>query len=340
LLKHFAKQPRELGPVDRACRTIRRTVENKIIAPLIWLLVGCVPITRFEEAESAAAVEAEARRRAALELENTRQRLSELEATLQARDAELEARQRTLDEQQLASSISDKQRQENASLVEQLRGELSRTGEHLKSYSDEKARLERELSAAQQTVPPPDPAAGPATEAAPATGSEQVAATPPGPASAPGAGPAPTAPSEPRDSAADFGALARGVSAALAAVGLDQKVKVTIRPDGVELQIAEASLFEEDSAALRPSMAALFAAAARLSGADPSLSGSLREADHDARLSPALGEERRAQLAASLKQNGLDARIRLESLEEPVSGAPRAYLLTLRSSGRPSKTGG
>jgi flagellar motor protein MotB len=339
LLKHFAKQPRELGPVDRACRTIRRTVENKIIAPLIWLLVGCVPITRFEEAESAAAVEAEARRRAALELENTRQRLSELEATLQARDAELEARQRTLDEQQLASSISDKQRQENASLVEQLRGELSRTGEHLKSYSEEKARLERELSAAQQAVPP-DPAAGPAADPAPATGSEQVAATPPAPASAPGDGPAPAAPSEPRDSAADFGALARGVSAALAAVGLDQKVKVTIRPDGVELQIAEASLFEEDSAALRPSMAALFAAAARLSGADPSLSGSLREADHDARLSPALGEERRAQLAASLKQNGLDARIRLESLEEPVSGAPRAYLLTLRSSGRPSKTGG
>jgi hypothetical protein len=138
----------------------------------------------------------------------------------------------------------------------------------------------------------------------------------------------------------DLGALARGVSAALAAVGLDQKVKVTTRPDGVELAIAEASLFEDDSAALRPSMAALFAAAARLSGADPSLSGSLREADHDARLSPALGEERRAQLAATLKQHGLDARIRLESLEEPVSGAPRAYVLTLRSSGPSPKNGG
>jgi flagellar motor protein MotB len=340
LLKDFGKQPRELGPLDRACRTIRRTVENKIIAPLLWLVVGCVPITRYEEAESAAAVEAEARRRAALELESTRQRLSELEATLQARDAELEARQRTLDEQQLASSISDKQRQENASLVEQLRGELSRTGDHLKSYSEEKARLERELSAAQQAVPPLDPASGPAPEAVPATGPAQVAAGSSGPVPAAGAEPAPPAPSEPRQPAADFGALARGVSAALAAVGLDQKVKVTTRSDGVELKIAEASLFEEDSAALRPSMAALFTAAARLSGADPSLSGSLREADHDARLSPALGEERRAQLAASLKQNGLDARIRLESLDEPVSGAPRAYVLALRSSGPPQKTGG
>src|SRR5687768_5049900 len=244
-MKHFGKQPRELGPVDRACRTIRRTVENKLLAPLIWLLVGCVPITRFEEAESAAAVEAEARRRAALELESTRQRLSELEATLQARDAELEARQRTLDEQQLASSISDKQGQENASLVEQLRGELSRTGEHLKSYSEEKARLERELLAAQQAVPP-DPAAGPAPEAAPRAGSEQVAATPSAPVPAPAAEPAPAAPPEPRESPVDLGALARGVSAALAAVGLDQKVKVKTRSDGVELTIAEASLFEDD----------------------------------------------------------------------------------------------
>ena len=315
-------------------------MENKILAPLIWLLVGCVPITRFEEAESAAAVEAEARRRAALELESTRQRVGELEATLQARDAELEARQRTLDEQQLASSISDKQRQENASLVEQLRSELSRTGEHLKSYSDDKTRLERELLAAQQAVPPLDSAAGPAPDAASAAGSEQVAASASAPVPAPVAVPAPTSPPEPRESAPDLGALARGVSAALAAVGLDQKVKVTTRSDGVELKIAEASLFEDDSAALRPSMAALFAAAARLSGADPSLSGGLREADHDARLSPALGEERRAQLAATLKQHGLDARIQLESLEEPVSGAPRAYVLTLRSSGRPPKNGG
>jgi hypothetical protein len=116
-------------------------------------------------------------------------------------------------------------------------------------------------------------------------------------------------------------------------------VKVSTKRDAVELTIAENTLFEDDSAALRPSLRALFATAARLSSADPSLSGSLREADHDARLSPALGDERRAQLAATLKQHGLDARVRLEPLDEPVSGAPRAYVLALRSSGPPPKNG-
>lgn len=320
-------------------------MKTKTLAPLFLLLLSCVPITRYEEAESAAEVEAEGRRRAAQELETVRQRVAELEAALQAQTAELEARQRSLDEQQLATSISDKQRQENASMVEQLRTELSRTGDHLRTYSEEKARLERELESAQRVgedagvapdaVEPPLPAATGAAPPAPAAALE-----PPQPvASSSGAAPAATAAQRPQPSF-DVGALARGVSAALAAVGLDQKVKVTTGAEAVELQIAEGALFEEDSAALRPTMAALFATAARLSSLDASLSGNLREVDHDARLAPALGDERRAQLAAILKQHGLDARVRLEPLDEPVSGAPRAYVLALRSSGRPANDGG
>jgi len=298
-------------------------VEIKAYAPLVFALTACVPVTRFEEAESAAEVEAEGRRRAALELEASQKRISELEASLQAQRAEIDSRQNALDEQQLASSIAEKERDENASLVEQLRGELSRTGEHLRAYSEEKARLERELSSAQE-----------AQQAAP-SGRPEV--DPPGTElPAPPAAPAETTapdgpPAPPPNATADLGALARAVSTALAAVGLDQKVKVATRPDAVELTIAESVLFEDDSAALRPGLVPLFVAAARLASSDPSLSGSLREANHDSKTSPTLGDERRAQLAATLKQHGLDGRIRLEPLEEPVSGAPKAYVLALRS---------
>jgi hypothetical protein len=283
-------------------------------------------VTRYEEAESAAQVEAEARRRAALELEASRQRVAELEATVRARESELDARGRALDEQQLASNLSAKEREESASLVDQLRGELARSSEHLKAYSDEKLRLERELEAAQraeQAHPSPVPGTGAPTPAEPA---EQTAPVPPTPAeSAP-------APAPPQRAALDLGELAKTVSMALAAVGLDRQVKVATKPDAVELEIGERSLFEPDSAALRGSMLALFAAASRLSSADPGLSGSIREANHDARLPSALGEERRAELAAKLKQHGLDGRIRLEPLDEPVSGSPKSYVLSLRTS--------
>lgn len=343
LHKHFDEPGRrsgsertrpEVGPEARRHPTILRTVEIKRLVPVFALLAACVPVTRYEEAESAAQVEAEGRRRAALELEESRRRVMELEASLQARKAELDAKQRAVDEQQLASSISEKERDENASLVEQLRGELSRTGEHLRAFSDEKTRLERELEAAQQAqasaAPPADP--GAPAEAPPGA----VEMLPP-PAGEPA--PAPSEPPEQREPPMDLGALARNVQMALSAVGLDKKVKLTTRPDALELEVAEKTLFEDDSAALRANMAALFAAAARLSSMDPSLSGSIREANHDAKLSPALGDERRAQLAATLKQHGLDARIRLEPLDEPVSGAPRAYVLSLRSSARAKSPG-
>jgi flagellar motor protein MotB len=300
-------------------------VEIKAYAPLVLALTACVPATRYEEAQSAAQVEAEGRRRAALELQNSQQRVAELEASLQARESEIDARQSALDEQQLASSIAEKERDENASLVEQLRGELSRTGEHLKSYADEKARLEKELSSAQEAAATP-----PAKSEVDPPGTE----IPPPPAAEPAPAPAPAAPpAAPPKATADLGALARGVSAALAAVGLDQKVKVATKADAVELTIGESVLFEDDSAALRPGLMPLFVAAARLASTDPSLSGSLREASHDSKMSPTLGDERRAQLAATLKQHGLDGRIRLEPLDEPVSGAPKTYVLSLRSTG-------
>jgi hypothetical protein len=298
-------------------------VETKTYLSLVLLLASCVPVTRFEEAESAAQVEAEGRRRAALELEASRQRVAELEAAVRARESELDARGRALDEQQLASNLSAKEREQSASLVDQLRGELARSSEHLKAYSNEKLRLERELEAAQRAEQ--TPAAPPAgTEAPPpAEPPEQVA---------PPASPPESAPAPPRVAALDLGELAKTVSMALAAVGLDRQVKVSTKPDAVELEIGEKNLFEPDSAALRGSMLALFAAASRLSSADPGLSGSIREANHDARLPSALGEERRAELAAKLKQHGLDGRIRLEPLDEPVSGSPKSYVLALRTS--------
>jgi hypothetical protein len=231
------------------------------------LLASCVPVTRFEEAESAAQVEAEARRRAAHELEASRKRVAELEASLKARESELESRKQALDEQQLATNLSAKDGEEKASLVEQLRGELARSGEHIRAYSDEKSRLEQELQAAQRAEQAQkvdqangDPSAPAPTAQAPAARSNEVSLPPAGPPDQP----------DQRAPAPDLGALARLVSTALSAVGLDGQVKVSTNPDAVELEIAEKSLFEPDSAALRQNMLALFAAAARLSSYDPS----------------------------------------------------------------------
>ncbi len=119
-------------------------------------LSGCVPSTQYEQATSAAEVEREGHRRAA-------ERLAAAEAALKKAQTEREALladKKTLeaslqkDEHQLAQASLDiettqKQREQEQLLVTQLRGELARIGEHIKTYQDEKGDLESRLQEAE-----------------------------------------------------------------------------------------------------------------------------------------------------------------------------------------------
>src|SRR5690606_21303610 len=246
-LKHFTKHaPEALGEAPEVGQrsTERRTLRaasmtrlrlvarpaavRALGALLLASLAGCVPVTRLEEAQSVAEVEAESRRRAAIALAAERERAAKLEASLAEREAALQEQQRLLDEQRLATSITEKERDESAVLVEQLRGELSRAGDHLRAYSEQKAELERELA---DTEPPadgdaasmPDATPPPAGYGAPdAKGAEIDAAMgiPAAPLTPPATDPTPPS------NAADLGAVARQIRQALAAGGLEKKISV------------------------------------------------------------------------------------------------------------------
>lgn len=118
---------------------------------LLWLglaafaFAGCVPVTRYEEAQSAAQVEMGGRQRAEFQAQQLRAENEKLQAELSARGRELDARDEALSQAQLDSSTVGKQRQDAEGMVDQLRGELARVGGHLQAYGDDKQRLETEL---------------------------------------------------------------------------------------------------------------------------------------------------------------------------------------------------
>jgi hypothetical protein len=107
---------------------------------------GCVPVTRFEETQSAAQVEMEGRRRAEYRIEQLKAEQAELLARLLEQRQKLEARDQALAQAELDSSNQGRKRQDAEGMVEQLRGELARVGGHLQSYHDDKQKLEASRS--------------------------------------------------------------------------------------------------------------------------------------------------------------------------------------------------
>lgn len=116
------------------------------------VLAGCVPVAKYEEAQSATEVAQEAERRTAArlaEVEAALEALQEAHAAAQGRLAEYdaEASQAALDRAHL-----EQQRDEHAELVNQLRSELERVGEHLRVYSQDRTALSERLEAAQTEI--------------------------------------------------------------------------------------------------------------------------------------------------------------------------------------------
>ncbi|HET7541914.1 MAG TPA: hypothetical protein VFK05_18700 [Polyangiaceae bacterium] len=119
------------------------------LAAIAGFFSACVPATQYEEAKSASEVELAARQRAELELSATRSKLEAALAELNQREQKLAETEQSVSESKLESSVAVKERDEANGLVDQLRGELSRVGENLKSYAEQKAELEKNLQAAQ-----------------------------------------------------------------------------------------------------------------------------------------------------------------------------------------------
>lgn len=128
---------------------------GRLVSTLVLGLAAasCVPETRYEEARSAAEVEMGGRLRAEHRLREVEQERDRLQAELARRDGALAERDQVIDQSKLEMSLAAKERDEAARLVEQLRGELARVGDHMRVFSDQKSELEqalRKVEAARQ----------------------------------------------------------------------------------------------------------------------------------------------------------------------------------------------
>jgi len=129
---------------------------------------------RYEEASSAADVESEAHRRAGLALVAAQARVAELEAELRRRDQKLDARDQKLAEEEFAHGVAAKELNETASLLDQLRGDLSRAKENLQAYAADNAHLEQKAIASERTSASPSSIAGLARELEAALGAARL----------------------------------------------------------------------------------------------------------------------------------------------------------------------
>ncbi len=127
----------------------RRRMSPRQLALLLLLgvLSGCVPVTRFEETQSAAQVEMEGRRRSEYQASQLKAENAQLRSQLQQQSQSLDDREQALSQAQLDSSTQGKQREDAEGMVEQLRGELARVGGHLQSFHDDRQKLETALVA-------------------------------------------------------------------------------------------------------------------------------------------------------------------------------------------------
>ena len=113
---------------------------------LLGVFSGCVPVTHFEEAQSAAQVEMEGRRRSEYQVSQLRAENTALRTQMQQQRQTLDDRDQALSQAQLDSSTLGKQREDAEGMVAQLRGELARVGGHLQTFHDDQQRLQAALA--------------------------------------------------------------------------------------------------------------------------------------------------------------------------------------------------
>jgi len=124
-------------------------------ASVLALTVGmasCVPAKNYDEARTAAETEFSAHGKTRSRLEAAHQRIQTLEQTLAERERALETGESSVAAAKLETIVVGKDREAAVQLVEQLRSELARTGNHLVAYSNEKRNLAQALLFAEERV--------------------------------------------------------------------------------------------------------------------------------------------------------------------------------------------
>lgn len=125
----------------------RVSVRRLALVLLLGVFSGCVPVTRFEEAQSAAQVEMAGRHHAEYRIQQLEAENAQLRAGAQQKAAAFDEQNDALAQAELDKTTQGKERADAEGMVEQLRGELARVGGHLQSYHAEKQKLEASLQA-------------------------------------------------------------------------------------------------------------------------------------------------------------------------------------------------
>lgn len=110
---------------------------------------ACVPASQYNATRSALETEEASNRQMMNELYQARHKLSAVESDARSRDDKAAQQDEALAQAQLDDSIQAKKRQNAAQLVDQLREELSRVGDHLRFFVGQNGELKKQLAAAQ-----------------------------------------------------------------------------------------------------------------------------------------------------------------------------------------------
>jgi len=113
---------------------------------------GCVPAKNYEEVRSVAESEAKAHEHTRQRLEASMDRIHTLEQELKAREQSLNVDENATAESKLATAVATKEKEAAVELVEQLRSELARTGDHLMIFAREKQDLAQTLLIAERRM--------------------------------------------------------------------------------------------------------------------------------------------------------------------------------------------
>jgi hypothetical protein len=127
-------------------------VRSASVLALGFGMTSCVPAKSYDEARTAATTEFSAHGRTRSRLEAAHERIRVLEKTLAERERALETGESAVAEAKLENVVTSKDREAAILLVEQLRSELARTGNHLAAYSNEKRDLAQALLMAEERV--------------------------------------------------------------------------------------------------------------------------------------------------------------------------------------------
>ena len=111
---------------------------------------GCmVSKTRYDELDRAFRMESEAHRQTRARLYEIEHKLANLWAVLAEREQRLAQNENQLAESELDNNRVSQERQASDGLVEQLRNDLARVGDHLRVFGEQKATLQESLAAAE-----------------------------------------------------------------------------------------------------------------------------------------------------------------------------------------------